>query len=273
MKLQRLSWVAAGLLIVAAGCGSTKKAEGGGAGRQGSRGGARRRRPPTAAEQVAQIDRLMASCPDFDRRVGKFRDGLDRLARVASRVAALRPVLDEVDRLRSTKVTVMGRRVNVWVTICRVSATADAMNPVIGKVHQVVRRCEQIVRLKTIVASDYRIFKGALAKARRGPSERALSDLRDAATGFHARITLVERTWSELDGKLASVERPLRAGREALNSVTMPAVRDKAREMASRIGRILAVIVSVRGELREQQSGISKVTETLKAISARGQRP
>lgn len=274
MKLRKVCWAAACLLVVAAGCRSTKKAEGGGrAGRQGSQGAARRRRPPTAAEKMAGIDRLMASCPDFDRRVGKFRNGLDRLARVASRVVALRPLLDEVDRLRSRKVTVMGRRVNVWVTICRVSATADAMNPVIGKVHQVVRRCEQILRLKTIVAADYRNFKGALKKARRGPSERTLSDLREAATGFHSRIMLVERTWSELDGKLASVERPLRAGRDALNSVTMPAVRDTARDMAARIGRVLAVIVSVRGQLREHQSGIGKVTQTLKGISARRQRP
>lgn len=275
MKLRKVCWAAVGLLVVAAGCRSTKNAEGGG-GRRSGRGGGRRaarRRPPTAAERMARIDRLMAGCPDFDRRVGKFRDGLNRLARVASRVAALRPALDEVDRIRSTKVTVMGRRVNVWVTICRVSATADAMNPVIGKVHQVVRRCEQIVRLKTVVASDYRIFKGALAKARARPGDATLADVREAARGFHVRIGLVRRTWSELDGKLASIEGPLRAGRDALNSVTMPAVRDKAREMASRIGRILAVIVSVRGELREQQSGISKVTETLKAISARGQRP
>jgi len=109
----------------------------------------------------------------------------------------------------------------------------------------------------------------------RQPSRFAwtLSDLRDAATGFHARITLVEWTWSELDGKLASVEKPLRAGRDALNSVTMPAVRDTARDMASRIGRVLTVIVSVRGELREHQSGIGKVTATLKGIAARGQRP
>lgn len=273
MKLQRLTWVAAGLLIVAAGCSSTKKAEGGG--RRSGRGGGRRaarRRPPTAAERMARIDRLMADCPDFDRRVGKFRDGLDRLARVASRVAALRPALDEVDRIRSTKVTVMGQRVNVWVTLCRVSATADALNPVIGKAHQVVRRCEQIVRLKTVVAGDYRIFKGALAKARARPGEATLADVRETARGFHVRIGLVRRTWSELDGKLASIEKPLRAGRDALNSVTMSAVRDKAREMASRIGRILAVIVSVRSQLREHQSGISKVTETLKAISAGGGR-
>jgi hypothetical protein len=209
---------------------------------------------------------MMAACPDFDSRVAKFREGLEQMAGVASQVVALRPALDEVDRIRSTKVTVMEQSVNVWVTICRVSPTADAMNPVLGKLHVLVRRCEQIVRLKTIVAADYRNFKSALAKARTRPSAAALDDLREAARGFRTRVMLVRKTWTELDGKLASVERPLRAGLEALDSVTNSALRPKAREMANHVRRALEAVVEARGKLRASRFNSGELAETLKAV-------
>jgi hypothetical protein len=208
----------------------------------------------------------MAACPDFDSRVANFRQGLERMAWVASRVVSVRPALDEVDRIRSTKVTVMGQSVNVWVTICRLSPTADAMNPVIGKLHGLVRRCEQVVRLQTIVAADYRNFKSALATARTCPSAAALDDLREAARGYRTRIMLVRKTWTELDGKLASVEWPLRAGLDALNSVTNSAVRPKAQDMANHVGRILAAVVEARGTLRADRFSSGELAETLKAV-------
>lgn len=278
MELRKLSWAALGLVVLVAGCSSPEKAEGrDGADRQPSRRPGptppQRGRPATAAEKMARIDKLMASCPDFDRRMGEFRDDLDRLARVASRVAALRPALDEVDRLRATSVDVMGQRVGVWVTICRGCPGADALNPAIAKANEVVRRCEQIVRLKTVVASDHRIFKDALAKARARPGELTLAAVREAAGGLHTRIALVEKTWSSLDGKLASIQGPLRAARDALNSVTTSAVRDAARQMAQRVGRVLAVATNVRDQLREHPWGVGKVTQALISISARDGRP
>lgn len=261
MKLRKLSWAALGMLVLLAGCSSPEEASGGG-------DADRRNRPPTAAEKMARIDRAMAACPDFDKHLAEFRADHERLERVASRVAALRPALDEIDRLRATKVDVMGQRVSVWVTICRVSPSADALNPAIAKANEVVRRCEQIVRLKTVVASDCRIFKQSMAKARARPSEQTLADLRQAAAGLKTRIALVEKAWSDLDGKLALIEGPLRAGRDALNAVTAPSVRDKARQMAYRVGRMLAVTTSARQQVREHRSGVGKVTATLKAVSA-----
>ena len=77
---------------------------------------------------------------------------------------------------------------------------------------------------------------------------------------------LVRKTWTELDGKLASVERPLRIGRDALNSVTNSAVRPKAREMANYVGRILAAVVEARGTLRASRFSSGELAETLKAV-------
>ena len=265
MRPQRLCWALVVVLLAGAGCGAAKKAEGG-RGRQGGEKPVTVRRPPTPVDRVARVDRIMAACPDFESRVEKFRVGLERMARVASQVVALRPALDEVDRIRATKVTVMGQSVNVWVTICRVSPTADAMNPVIGKLHGLVRRCEQVVRLETIVAADYRNFKSALATARTRPSAAALEDLREAAGGFRTRVMLVRKTWTELDGKLASVERPLRIGLDALNSVTNSAVCSKAQEMVNHVGRMLAAVVEARGMLRASRFSSGELAETLKAV-------
>ena len=266
MRPQRLCWALVIVLLAGAGCSAAKKAEGGDRGRQGGERPVVGRRPRTPADRVSRVDRIMAACPDFESRAEKFRVGLARMARVASQVAALRPALDEVDRIRATKVTMMGQSVNVWVTICRLSPTADAMNPVIRKLHGLVRRCEQVVRLETIVAADYRNFKSALATARTCPSAAALDDLREAAGGYRTRIMLVRKTWTELDGKLASVERPLRTGLDALNSVANSAVRPKAQEMANHVGRMLTAVVEARGMLRADRFSSGELAETLKAV-------
>ncbi len=263
MRPQRLCWALVIVLLAGAGCSAAKKAEGGDRARERPVVGRRR---PTPVDRVARVDRIMAACGDFESRAEKFRVGLARMARIASRVAALRPALDEVDRIRATKVTVMGQSVNVWVTICRLSPTADAMNPVIRKLHGLVRRCEQVVRLETIVAADYRNFKSALATARTCPSAAALDDLREAAGGYRTRIMLVRKTWTELDGKLASVERPLRTGLDALNSVANSAVRPKAQEMANHVGRMLTAVVEARGMLRADRFSSGELAETLKAV-------
>lgn len=273
MELGRLFPAALGLVVVLAGCSSARKAEAGGqAARQQSRQARptspRPARPLTPAEEMARINKLMAACPDLDQRMGEFREDLDRLARAASRVAGLRATLDEVDRLRATSVNVMGQRVGVWVAICRVSPKADALNPAIAKVNEVVRRCEQIVRLQGVVAGDYRIFKDALTKARARPGEETLAAVRDAAAGLHTRIALVERTGPELDGKLALIEGPLRITRDALNSVTTPSVQDNAKQLAYRVGRMLGVTTNARSQLRQHQSRIRGVMEALTAISA-----
>lgn len=266
MRLHKLTWALVVVLFAGAGCSAAKKAEGGDRGRQGGERRVVGRRRRTPADGVSRVNRIMAACGDFESRAEKFRVGLERMARAASQVAALRPALDEVDRIRATKVTVMGQSVNVWVTICRLSPTAAAMNPVIGKLHGLVRRCEQVVRLKTIVAADYRNFKSALAEARTHPSSAALDDLREAARGYRTRIMLVRKTWTELDGKLASVERPLRIGLDALDSVRNPAVRPKAQEMANHVGRALTAVVEARGKLRAERFSSGELAETLKAV-------
>lgn len=273
MKLRKLLWVLLGLAAVVAGCSSPRGAEGGprAGGRTSRRAGTnaqRRVRATTPAGKVAQINRRMAACGDFDRRIDEFREDLDRLARAAARVAALRATLDEVDKLRATSVHVLGRRVGVWVAICQVSPEADALNPAIAKVNQVVRRCEQIVRLKAVVASDHRIFKDALAKAGARPSEETVAAVREAARGLRTRIALVDRTWSQLDRALAAVEVPLRAGRNVLGAVTASNIKGKAQEIAYRLGRVLAVVGSAREQLRQRRGRTADATKTLDALSA-----
>jgi len=266
MRPQRLCWALVVVLLAGAGCRAAKKADAGDRGRQGGERPVVGRRPPTPVDRVARVNRIMVACGDFESRAEKFRVGLERMAGVASHVVAIRPALDEVDRIRATKVTVMGQSVNVWVTICRLSPMADAMNPVIGKLHALVRRCEQVVRLETIVAADYRNFKSALAEARTRPSRAALDDLREVARGYRTRIMLVRKTWTELDGKLASVERPLRTGLDALDSVANSAVRPKAQEMADHVGRILTAVLEARGKLRAHRFSSGELAETLKAV-------
>ena len=70
MTYRRLLCVAVGLLVTAAGCGSAKRAQGSQDGGRGSQQGRHCQGPPTPAEKIAKIDKLLASCPDFDKRIG-----------------------------------------------------------------------------------------------------------------------------------------------------------------------------------------------------------
>ena len=131
-----------------------------------------------------------------------------------------------------------------------------------------VRRCEQIVRLQRVVASDCRIFRDALGKARARPGEGTIAAVREAAAGLRTRIALVEKAGSDLDGGLARIEGPLRTARDILNSVKAPSVQAKAQQIAYRLGRMLVAVTDARRELRRHQSRTRGVTDALAKIAA-----
>lgn len=270
MTIRKPLWAALGVLVIVAGCDSPRQAEGTGRSnnRRSQANRAAPQRPPTPAEEMARMDKLMAACPDFDRRVREFRSDLARLAGAAQPVANLRPALDEVDDLRAKSVHIMGRRISIWAAICEVSTSADAMNSAIAKADLLVRRCEQIVRLKSVIAADSRIFNNALAEARRRPAKGTIDDLRQAAWGFGARIRIISKTMSELDGMLAGIESPLRYARDTLQSVTTSALRDTAQEMAYRLGRVLAAASNARREIGRYRANTGKLTTALEGVSA-----